>query len=147
MPKNPQNLKLKVFFNASVILAGLKSPAGGSGEVLRWSKDHKIDGVISEIIADEAMRHAGKVGMKPAHIQLMIETIFSRIQMAPGKENVVRFSQIVIDPGDAHVLASCDEVKTDYLVTLDKKHLLILQNKIKWMKIVSPMELIRALDF
>lgn len=146
MPKNPKNLKPKVFFNASVILAGLKSPTGGSGKVLSWSKNHKIDGVISEIVADEVVRHDDRISVKPTHVQLVMKIIFRQIQIAPEKENVVEFSKIVIDPGDAHVLASCSEAKADYLITLDKKHLLILQKKIRWMKIVSPGELIRILS-
>jgi len=42
-----------VLFNASVVLAGLKSPQGGSGELLLWSKQKKIQGLISEAILDE----------------------------------------------------------------------------------------------
>lgn len=146
MLRNPKISKPKVFFNASVILAGLKSPAGGSSKVLGWSKNHKIDGVISEIIADEAARHAARINITPTYIQLTMKGIFSQIQTAPRKENVAKFVKIVIDPGDAHVLASCYKTKANYLVTLDKKHLLILQKKIKWMKIVSPGELIKILS-
>ncbi len=138
MPKNPNNSKPKVFFNASVILAGLKSPTGGSGKLLHWCRNQKINGVISEIVADEVARHADKIGFKSTHIRLAIKTIFNQITEAPKEKNVAKFSKIVIDPGDAHILASCYEIKPDFLVTLDKKHLLILQKKIKWMKIVSP---------
>lgn len=146
MKKNPNSLKPKVFFNASVILAGLKSPAGGSGKLLSWSRNRKINGVISEIVVDEAARHADKIGVKPAYIRLAMKTIFSQIQTAPAKENATKFSKIVIDPGDAHILASCHEAKPDFLVTLDKKHLLILKEKIKWVKIVSPGELITKMS-
>ena len=34
-----------VFFNASVILTGLKSPKGGSGKILSWVNKGKIKGV------------------------------------------------------------------------------------------------------
>lgn len=146
MIKNPKNLKPKVFFNASVILAGMKSPDGGSEKLLRWSKMQKICGIISEIIADEAMRHGDKLDLKSTDIQLQTKTIFNQIQPVPKKEHVVRYNKIVIDPGDAHVLASCYETKADYLVTLDKKHLLILQGKVKWVTIVSPGELIKILS-
>lgn len=145
MLQNPNNSKPKVFFNASVILAGLKSPTGGSGRLLNWSRNQRINGVISEIVADEAVRHANKIGFKPTHIRLAIKTIFRQILEAPAERNVAKFNKIVIDLGDAHILASCYEIKPDFLVTLDKKHLLILQGKIKWMKIVSPGELIARL--
>ena len=147
MPKKQNGLRKIVLFNASVFLAGLKSPTGGSGKLLSWSKDNKITGVISEIVLDEAIRHADVVGLKPVYIRLAAETVFSRILAAPETENVARFNKLVIDPGDAHVLASGYEAKADFLVTLDKKHLLILQKKIKWVRIVSPGELIGNLDF
>lgn len=89
---------------------------------------------------DEAVRHAEKIGVKSAHLRLTVKTIFSQILEAPVKKNVAKFSKIVIDQGDAHILASCYEAKPDFLVTLDKKHLLILKKKIKWVKIVSPGE-------
>lgn len=146
MPKNQNSLKPKVFFNASVILAGIRSPSGGSGKILNWSRNQKINGVISEIVADEAIRHAAKIGVKPAHIQLAVKTIFSQIQTAPTKDNISKFSKIVIDAGDVHVLVSCRDAKADFLVTLDKKHLLILAKKVKWTKIVSPGELIKILS-
>ncbi|KKT64884.1 MAG: hypothetical protein UW60_C0050G0007 [Candidatus Woesebacteria bacterium GW2011_GWA2_44_33] len=41
-----------------------------------------------------------------------------------------------------HILASCEQEKTGYLVTLDKKHLLVLRGKTKGLKIVTPGELI-----
>ena len=146
MPKNPNNSKPKVFFNASVILAGLNSPTGGSGKLLSWCRSRKINGVISEIIVNEAIRHSAKIDVKPTHLQLILKTIFSQIQTAPAEKNVAKFGKIVIDPGDAHILASCYEIKPDFLVTLDKKHLLILTKKIKWVKIVSPGELIEVLS-
>lgn len=146
MPKNQNNLKPKVFFNASVILAGLKSPAGGSGKLLNWCRGQKINGVISEIVMDETVRHASKIDVKPAHVRLTMKTIFDQILEAPAEKNVAKFGKIVIDPGDAHILASCHEAKPDFLVTLDKKHLLILQKRIKWINIVSPGELIENLN-
>ena len=145
MPKNQNGLRPRVFFNASVILAGLNSPTGGSGKLLSWCRNRKINGVISEIVMDETIRHTGKIGINPAHVRLAIKTIFGQILEAPAKENVAKFDKIVIDPGDAHILASCYETKPDFLVTLDKKHLLSLTKKIKWVKIVSPGELIRKL--
>lgn len=145
MLKNQNNLKPKVFFNASVILAGLNSLTGGSGKLLSWCRNQKINGVISEIVMDEAVRHAEKIKVKPTYIRLTIKSIFNQILEAPAEKNVARYGKIVIDPGDAHILASCYEAKPNFLVTLDKKHLLILAKKVKWIKIVSPGELITSL--
>jgi putative PIN family toxin of toxin-antitoxin system len=139
-----KNGKPKVFFNASVILAGLASPGGGSAKLLRFVREKHINGAISEIIFDEALRHTDKIGFKRQQLEQLISTFFTPCP-APKKTSVDAYRSIVIDEGDAHVLASSYETKADFLVTLDKKHLLILQNKIKGIHIVSPKELLEQL--
>lgn len=136
----------RVFFNASVILAGFASPNGGSAKLLEYTKKGKIIGLISEIVADEVIRHAEKIRIKQEKIECQISITFSQVSQAPNKFSVEKYQQIVIDHGDAHILASCQELKTDYLVTLDKKHLLILKDKIKLFQIVSPKQLIEILS-
>ncbi len=134
-----------VFFNASVILAGLHSPSGGSGKLLSWVKKGKISGLISEIILDEVCRRAPKIKQTPQKAKTEVTKIFSKIAEAPEQSIISLFDKIVIDRGDSHVLASCSENEADYLVTLDKKHLLILRKKIRDFHIVSPKELIEKL--
>lgn len=146
MRKKQKNSRKNVFFNASVILAGLKSPSGGSGKLLSFSATNKINGFISEIILDEVLRHVDDVGLSSSRVQSAINAIFSQIQAPPEEKSVSCFNKIVIDQGDAHVLSSCYSAKTDFLVTLDKKHLLSLREKIKWVKIVSPGELLVVLS-
>lgn len=140
-----KNLKPKVFFDASVILSGLKSPQGGSGRLLWLIKQKRITGIISEIILDEALRHAEKMGFKKVILEQSILTLFNPIIPAPKSESVKIYEKISLDQGDTHVLASFKESKVDFLVTLDKKHLLILRGKIKKITIVSPGELLELL--
>lgn len=142
MTKKAKPYVKRVFFNASVILAALKSPIGGSGKLLLWCKQQKITGMISEIVFDEIIRNAPKLNISQERVNQKIKESLFTVEPAPGKKTVEKFQSVVIDPGDAHILASCLEQKVDYLVTLDKKHLLILQNKLKWLKIMSPGQLI-----
>jgi len=145
MPKKQKNLKVKVFFNASVIIAGLISPKGGSAKLLSRVKRGKLDAVISEIIIDEVLRHALKIKIKRYILQKRINATFSNISESPDEKSVRKFGKIVTDLGDAHVLASCNELGVDYLVTLDKKHILVLKEKIRKYKIVTPGELLQIL--
>lgn len=140
-----KNLKPKVFFNASVILSGFKSPHGGSGKLLLLTKQKRITGIISEIILDEVLSHAEKMGFKKVILEQSILALFNPIVPAPTSQSVKIYENISLDRGDAHVLASHKESKADFLVTLDKKHLLILQGKIKKITIVSPGKLLRLL--
>lgn len=135
---------LRVLFNASVVLAGFKSPKGGSGKILSWVKKKKIKGLISEIILDEVLRNASRIGFSDEELDNRVKTIFNHINKEPKQKNVEQFKKVVLDFGDAHVLASAKESQVDFLVTLDKKHLLILQDKIKTFKIVTPGQLIRV---
>lgn len=135
-----------VLFNASVILSGLYSPSGGSAKLLNLAKTKKIKGVISEIILDEAVKHVDKIKLEEEELVKFCLETFIEVYPPPKEVNVENFKKIVTDDGDAHVLASYEEIKADYLVTLDKKHLLILQGKIKDKNIVSPKELIEMLN-
>lgn len=146
MQKKQRPLKRKVFFNASVVLAGLKSPSGGSAKLLTWSRTKKIDGSISEIVLDEVIRNSHKIGFEEKRTKLWLKSIFGHIHQAPKIETIKKYEKVVIDEGDAHVLASCHELKANFLVTLDKKHLLILKKKIEWLKIVTPGSLIEILS-
>jgi predicted nucleic acid-binding protein len=145
IPNKPKSLKKTVFFNASVILAGLNSPEGGSGTLLKWSKNRIIESIVSEIVLDEVIRNANNIDLNREHIRLLMRSIFERVVKPPGNESVYTYQQTVIDLGDAHLFASCYETKADFLVSLDKKHVLALQNEITWIKIVSPKELIEKL--
>lgn len=135
----------KVFFNASVILAGLRSPSGGSGKILKWGRQKKIKAIASEVILDEVLRNAARIGLSEDQVAKSAKDIFL-IVPAPGASLVKNFHKISVNVGDSHVLAGSTETKANFLVTLDQKHLLVLKDKIKKFKIVSPGELIEILS-
>jgi len=145
MKNKPKTSKPKIFFNASVILAGLYSPKGGSAKILSWVKQKKIIGIISEIIIDEIFRHTDKLKLKKSSTAKFLVNNF-QIETAPSEATTIKYYSKVIDYGDAHVLASAKQAKCKYLVSLDKKHLLSLQKKIKIYSIVSPKKLIQTLS-
>lgn len=127
------------------MLAGLKSPSGGSGRLLRWGKQRSIQGIISETILDEVLRNSDKISMSRKDVASRIQKVFT-IHPEPKQKSVEQFNNMVVDFGDSHVLASAKEAKTKFLVTLDQKHLLVLKDKIKAFKIVTPGQLIELLD-
>jgi hypothetical protein len=133
-----------VFFNASVILAGLKSPNGGSAKLLNWVKENKIIGIISEIVIEEVLKNTNKIFLTKEKALKLISQIFLIVK-SPNKKYFSVFKDIVLDEGDIHLLVSAKNVKANFLVSLDKKHILSLKNKIKDFKIVSPKELIEFL--
>ena len=141
--KVQKNLKMKVLFNASVILSGLYSPNGGSAKVLKYVRDKKITGVISEVVFDEVLKHADKMNLSKEYLSRSCLEIFGKINNAPSQKLTDKYSKLVLDFGDRHVLASAEEHKVKYLLTLDKKHLLVLNGKIKNLIILKPEDFIR----
>ena len=127
-----------VFFNASVILAGLKSPKGGSGLLLKWCQQNKVKGVVSEIVIDEVKRHLSKISLASTDLAYIVRKYSFKVTPAPEKSPLKKYLPVVVDPGDAHVLAACNQAKTKFLVTLDKRHLLVLRDEINEFKILSP---------
>lgn len=134
-----------VFFNASVILAGLRSPRGGSGKVLDWTKRRKIKGYISEAVLDEVLRHVSKVGLQKNDVVRRIKVMLIKIVPAPERVSK-KYMKLVKDYGDIHLFESVESLKVDYLVSLDKRHVLSLARKVKGFKVKSPGELIEALS-
>ncbi len=145
MKKKQGSLKLKVLFNASVVLSGLKSPNGGSGKLLLLIKKGRFEGKISEIIFDEVLRHGKRLGLPTKVVVKNSLELFGKFIPVPNEKTIEKYKKIVVDEGDAHVLASCYEEKLDTLVTLDKKHLLVLKGKVKGINIMTPGELIELL--
>ena len=84
MKKKVKNSRPRVFFNASVILAGLKSPRGGSAKVLFWAKNGRIKGFASEIVIDEVKRKLEKLRLKKEQL----ETIKQSIKTTPAPESL-----------------------------------------------------------
>lgn len=135
--------KIRVFFNASVILAGLRSTKGASGVLLSWIKKQKITGVISEIVWSEVLRNTHNLGLSQEDTKQWMEKHLLIIT-APEQSKFAPYENRVIDAGDIHLFVSTEESKSDYLVSLDKKHVLALQKQITLFHIVSPRELIEG---
>lgn len=137
---------IKVFLDASVIIAGLYSPTGGSALVLKLIEKNVIIGSTSQTVLGEAQRNVVK--KLPQKIKFYTELInSSKITVLdyPDKKDVSPWYG-VIDSKDAHVLASATQTMTDYLVTLDRKHFMLSEvKKAVPFKIVTPKELIEVL--
>lgn len=134
----------KVFFNASVILAGLYSPKGGSARLLNEVKSRRLKGLISEVVFDEVVRNCERIGLKKGVAERKVLEIFGKVAKAPEKRKVNRYKKMVIDEGDAHVIASSFELGADYLVSLDNKHILVLKGGFRDLEICTPGELLEV---
>lgn len=135
----------QVIFNASVIFSAFRSSKGASRVLMLFLNNHRINGIISNIILDEVMRNASQIPMNPEQLKRHIVQKFGDVLPAPEEKTISHYMKYMIDPGDTHLFATYEESKCDYLVSLDKHHVLALQGKIKGVSIVSPNELLNLL--
>lgn len=140
-------IKHKVFLDASVFLSALISQSGGSAKLFEYAKDKRISLICSQTIINEVKNNLDKVrGGKEEDIDHFIITNKVLVRKKITEKEIDPYIEIV-DKKDAHVLAGAILTKSDYLVTLDKKHLLKkeVQTNVKGIKIVLPKQLLAVL--
>ena len=132
---------VKVYFDASVIVSALISSSGGSAKLLGMVKEKIIMGITSQTVIEEVLEHTEKIKLSSRTIQTYITNSGILVRKKIAQNDIVPYKDLV-DAEDAHVIAGAHMTNCHYLVTLDKKHLLVLQGKIKGIKIVNPKELL-----
>lgn len=139
---------MRVFFDASVLIAALLSPQGGSSSLLQYARLGGIFGITSQTVIDEILEEdkPGKLKKTREEIEIFIAESGLLIQERITLEEIVEYEG-KIDAEDAHVVAGANLTKCSYLVTLDKKHLLRDDIKAQCLPlmIVSPKELLEEL--
>jgi len=140
---------MRVFFDASVIIAALLSPTGGSSMLLQYIKTGTIIGITSQTALEEVLeedkpkklkRSREEIGEFIAHSGLIIRESITTKEIAFYKDDV--------DEEDAHLFAGALLTKCTYLVSLDKKHVLRPDIKKKFfpLRIVTPKELLEEIS-
>lgn len=135
---------IKVFFDASIIIAALLSPKGGSAKLYQYSQEKKILAISSKTVINEVLANLHKlkkISRKDVEDFILQKGIIIRKKIT--KNEVIPFLGI-IEEKDAHVLAGAILTKCDYLATLDKKHFLKeeVKRKVENIRLITPKELI-----
>jgi len=139
---------MRVYFDASIVIAALLSPTGGSAQLFRLIKLGIITGITSQTVVEEVLEED-----KPKRIKRSMDEIE---QFIDKSELIVREAiteeelgpyQDRVDREDAHLIAGAKLTKCTHLVTLDKKHLLRpdIQEKFLPLHIVSPKEVLEEI--
>lgn len=112
---------LRVFVDASVLVAGAGSRTGASRAVLVMAEIGLYQLVVCRQVLDEAERNLRK--KLPAALPIfaqMMDAIGPEIVPDPSQEEVIRW-QSVIEAKDAPILAAAVIAAPDWLLTLDVK--------------------------
>lgn len=137
----------RVFLDSSVIIAGINSATGASNIILKLSKDGKIIASVSEMVLREVMRNLKKKMPENVLIHFLKYLATSNFRKVNFKqESEILKYQDITDAKDIHIIAATFKSKADYLITLDKKHLLKLESKNFPFKIVTPGEFLKRVS-
>lgn len=139
---------MRVFFDASVIIAALLSSTGGSSLLFTYIKSGEIVGVTTQTVIEEILEEDKRPKLKKSKEQIEAfvakSGLLIREAITPD-ENMPYENQI--DCEDAHLIAGAKLMRCTHLVSLDKKHVVRtdVQERFLPLKIVSPKELIEKI--
>jgi putative PIN family toxin of toxin-antitoxin system len=120
---------LTIFLDASVVLAGLASPNGGSGYLFHAARQQKLTLFATPLVIGEVYRHLTKLNLTPDDLAALLDNQVILLVPNPPESLISQCSAYTVDPDDAHVLAGAIASKVNYLLSLDQKH--ILTDKVK----------------
>lgn len=125
MPESKKRSKgIKVFLDSSVIIAAILSFSGGSFRLIRESLFREYTLLISDYVLEECLRILKlKFPEKTFIFPMMLDSFRLKIVKDPSPKEVEPLLETV-GFEDAPILAAAIKYKVDYLVTLDRKHLL-----------------------
>lgn len=136
----------KIFLDSSVIIAGINSTTGASNFILKLSRDKEIESFVSDMVIQEVVRNIKKKLPEEILIKFLkylAESNFKKVEFEEEYE-VLKYQNITVEK-DVHIIAAAGQAKVDYLITLDKKHLLNLKQKLPF-RIITPGELLKSLE-
>lgn len=112
-------MKKTVFVDSSVLFTAVNSPTGGSAKLFTLAN---IKLITSKLVLTEVERNVRKK-LQEYHLErFFMLTAKMHITQQASNEKCIKKAQKAIVEKDALILAQAKEAKTDYLVTLDKKH-------------------------
>ncbi|MFZ5632313.1 MAG: PIN domain-containing protein [Bacillota bacterium] len=134
----------RVFFDSSVLIAGLASPDGGSAVLLAMAEMRLITPVISEMVVTEVIRNIEKKLLRclPQYHRLFKSLPF---EIADPTEDFIISARKLINEKDAIILAAAMNAKIDFLVTLDRHFFTADLQKLPF-TVCSPGELLESVE-
>lgn len=135
---------IKIFLDASVIITAMLSQSGGSAKVIKLGQLGDWAQITSQTVIDEVYDHTQKINKTKDEINQFIKNNDILVRKRVTKLEAEYLAGL-IDSTDAHLIAGAKLTDCDYLITLDKKHLLKedIKNRFKPLKIINPEEVLR----
>jgi predicted nucleic acid-binding protein len=122
----------QLFFDASVLVAGAHSKTGGSALLLEACKLGGFRAQVSSLVILEATHVLERdfPHRSLARLYLFLAEIDWQLVPVPSGKSLKRYSSL-IDAKDLHVLAAAVEGGSDFLLTLDRRHILAAAERVE----------------
>jgi predicted nucleic acid-binding protein len=137
---------IRAFIDASVLIAASYSPTGASREIIRQAIRGNVTLVASELVLEETRENLrAKAPEALVSIQQVLDIVpFELVQ--PTERQVLQAASYTALK-DAPIVAAAKRARVDYLVSLDRRHLVdvpaVAQRS--GLKIVLPEELLKEI--
>jgi len=132
-------MKIKAVFDTNVILSGIIF-GGNPRRCLDLVRNYEVELFFSEALLQEVQdKLITKFGYSLAEASLVLKGLKSIASLVTPK---VKVSLISDDPSDNKILETAKEAGAEYIVSGDKKHVLVLK-QFENVKIVSPAEFLK----
>ena len=117
--------KINLFMDSSALMAGIISSEGASRVLLLLAESDQISLAISEqVLAETEHAIARKIPKALPELRQAILASKARIVRDPPPEEVKMHLDLISHPADIPILLAAMKDKTDFLVTLNRKHFL-----------------------
>ena len=135
-----------LFFDASVLVAGAHSPEGGSALLLEACKMRGFTAQTTFLIILEALHTLERdfPQRSLARFYEYLAEIDWDILSVPPQEKLQEYASL-IHPDDLHVLAAAVEGGSEFLLTLDRRHILAAREAVEEARL--PIRILRPGDF
>jgi putative PIN family toxin of toxin-antitoxin system len=115
----------RVFLDTSALFAACWSSAGGSRLVLVLGEAGLVTPLLSpQVLAEAEGALRRKASQALPMLAILLERAAVEVAEKAPRSAVSRVASAARHPGDAQVVADAVHAKADYLVTLDRTHLL-----------------------
>ena len=112
-----------LFFDSSALFAGIVSASGASRALLLLAEAGQISITVSEQVVTETERAvARKIPWALPDLREAIRATGLRIVRDPSQDVIGARADIIAHQADVPIVVAAMEVKTDYLVTLNRRH-------------------------
>lgn len=138
---------IRAFIDSSVLIAASYSPTGASREIIRQAIRGTISLVVSNLVLEETERNLAIKAPEalPAFQQFLDAIPFETVR--PTKGQVLESARYTA-PKDAAIVAAARSAQVDYLISLDRRHLVGVPEVAQrsGLKIMLPQELLEELQ-